>query len=620
MARKSSKASATAVTAALPAWTPSVTLAARVGSSAIIAWAASTLAASPGARDARSSRPWATARIASMAAWFSASGSPDGVASVGTTGGGAIWATGPVATPGLTPMPLSVSAMGYPSLSRSLETRAASSSRAWAAPSPSAARTTSSPPRASRASTDRMLRASTGSPPALAIVTFTGCLAAAWTNMAAGRACRPTLEPTTTRRSGMTTSDLRHAGTIPALPCADSISVGPSRRAERFDHTRRLSRGGTVNRGIGLVHFGGHVPSQMLAEIAEQPEALRRTFAALLPQIGELEALAAGTRQVLFIARGSSDNAAVYGQYLCSARAGRLATLAAPSLATAYHATLDLRGVLAVAISQSGATEEIVTTLAWARACGARTVAITNVPGSPLADAADLTLLTQAGPEQAVPATKTYTTQLAAVAVLTTALSRASGGGPGPSGSAGGRAGLESEVEALERVPEAVAGMLELAPAVERLAERLVEVETLVVSGRGFAYSTAPEVALKLKETCYLTAVGLSYADLVHGPIAIVDAGTPALLVAAADGPMLPDMTALARRIAETGADVYGIGGDPAFAAACRAALAGPSLPEHLAPFALIVPGQLLAEALARATGIDPDAPRGLRKVTQTDS
>ncbi|HWC41593.1 MAG TPA: SIS domain-containing protein [Actinomycetota bacterium] len=385
----------------------------------------------------------------------------------------------------------------------------------------------------------------------------------------------------------------------------------------------------------------------MLAEIAEQPEALRRTFAALLPRIGEIGALAAETRQVLFIARGSSDNAAVYGQYLCSARAGRLTALAAPSLATAYHATLDLRGVLAVAISQSGATEEIVTTLTWARACGARTVAITNVPGSPLAAAADLTLLTQAGPEQAVPATKTYTTQLAAVAVLATALGRERKGGPGgdreaggrpvggvggrPVGGVGGRpvggggparggADRDSEVEALGRVPEAVEGMLEHATAVEGLAKRLVGVEALVVSGRGFAYSTALEVALKLKETCYLTAVGLSYADLVHGPIAIVDAGTPALLVAAANGPMLADMTALARRIAGTGADVYGIGGDPAFAGACRATLPGPSLPEHLAPFALVVPGQLLAEALARAKGIDPDAPRGLRKVTQTGS
>src|SRR5919107_5795844 len=394
MARKSSKASATAVTAALPAWTPSVTLAAGVGSSAIMAWAATTLAASPGARDARSSRPWATARMASMAAWFSASGSPVGVASVGTTGGGAIWATGPAATPGLTPMPLSVSAMGYPSLSRSLETRAASSSRAWSAPSPSALRTTSSPPRASRASTDRMLRASTGSPPALAIVTFTGCLAAAWTNMAAGRACRPTLEPTTTRRSGMKNLRPPARRDDPGPPMRKQYqrpAVSPSRLVR--PHFPRFAV--VPWSRIGLVHFGGHVTSQMLSEIAEQPEALRRTFAALLPRIGDIETLAAETRQVLFIARGSSDNAAV-----------------------------DLRGVLAVAISQSGATEEIVTTLTWARACGARTVAITNVPGSPLAGAADLTLLTQAGPERAVPATKTYTAQLAAVAVLATALGR----------------------------------------------------------------------------------------------------------------------------------------------------------------------------------------------------
>ncbi|MDF2743040.1 MAG: hypothetical protein K0S88_4416 [Actinomycetia bacterium] len=350
------------------------------------------------------------------------------------------------------------------------------------------------------------------------------------------------------------------------------------------------------------------MPSRMRVEIADQPEALRRTFEALLPQVGELQALARDSRQVLFIARGSSDNAAVYGQYLCSARAGRLASLAAPSLATVYAARLDLHGVLAVAVSQSGATEEIVTTLDWSRACGARTVAITNQPGSALTEVADVSLVTQAGDEQAVPATKTYTTQLAAMAVLAAAVS----GSPGGSGGGG------IDVGALGRVPDAVAGMLEVAPAAEELAERLVGVDTLVVSGRGFAYSTALELALKLKEACYLTAVGLSYADLVHGPIAIVDADTPALLVAAGDGPMVPEMTGLARRIAATGAPVYGIGGDPGFAAACRAALPGPALPEHLAPLALVVPGQLLAEALARAKGIDPDAPRGLRKVTQT--
>ncbi|HEV8423673.1 MAG TPA: SIS domain-containing protein [Actinomycetes bacterium] len=404
----------------------------------------------------------------------------------------------------------------------------------------------------------------------------------------------------------------------------------------------------------------------MRQEIAEQPEALRRTFQALLPQVVELQAVARGTRQVLFIARGSSDNAAVYGQYLCSARGGHVASLASPSLATVYRADLDLRGVLAVAVSQSGATEEIVTTLDWARHGGARTVAVTNVAGSPLTEVADVALVTQAGSELAVPATKTYTTQLAAMAVLALALetNRPQAGRPGdnrPSGQAlgGSRVGAEGRgggwvggqgrgegrggtgggqgrggvtgggqrrggdwvgAEGLGRVPDAVEAMLEVAPAAEALAGRLTYAQTLVVSGRGYAYSTALELSLKLKEACYVTAVGLSYADLVHGPIAIVDARTPALLVVAADGPMLPEMTGLAQRLGDTGAHVYGIGGDPDFAAACRAVLPGPSLPEHLAPFGLIVPGQLLAEALARAKGIDPDAPRGLRKVTQTDT
>ncbi len=195
--------------------------------------------------------------------------------------------------------------------------------------------------------------------------------------------------------------------------------------------------------------------------------------------------------------------------------------------------------------------------------------------GSPLAEVADLALLTQAGEELAVPATKTYTTQLAAMAVLALSLPGPGRGAAG-AGSGRGAAGPGVDAEAVAGGAGAVAAMLEVAPAAEALAGRLVEVGTLVVSGRGFAYSTALEVALKLKETCYLTAVGLSYADLVHGPIAVVDDDTPALLVAAADGPILPEMTGLARRIAGTGADVYGIGGDHEFAAACRSALPGP--------------------------------------------
>src|SRR3954470_21523499 len=158
--------------------------------------------------------------------------------------------------------------------------------------------------------------------------------------------------------------------------------------------------------------------TKMRSEIAEQPEALRATLDSLLPRVDEVRALGERTRQLLFIARGTSDNAAVYGRYLVEAHAGRLAALAAPSVATTYKRKVDLSGVLAVAISQSGKTEEIVETLDWAKDCGARTVAVTNGAGSPLAEAAQLALVTRAGDELAVPATKTYTTQLAALAVL----------------------------------------------------------------------------------------------------------------------------------------------------------------------------------------------------------
>jgi glutamine---fructose-6-phosphate transaminase (isomerizing) len=344
--------------------------------------------------------------------------------------------------------------------------------------------------------------------------------------------------------------------------------------------------------------------TRMRAEILEQPSAVAATLDDLLPLAADIERLGAGLRQVLFIARGSSDNAAVYGQYLCSVRSGRLGVLASPSVATAYRAPVDLSGVLAVAVSQSGRTEEIVVTQEWARACGAATVAVTNGADSPLAAQADLALVTRAGEELAVPATKTFTTQLAALAVLGLALG-------------GDRSGLD----ALRGVPDAIERALAAAEAAETLAERLTYVQQLVVSARGYAYAIARELALKLEEACYVTALGLSYADLEHGPIAVVDVDTPALLIAAAaDEAMLPGMTGLARRCAEDGGHVYGIGSDAEFAAACLAALPEVALPAWLSPLTLVVPGQLLVEALARAKGIDPDAPRGLRKVTQTSA
>ncbi|NVI90811.1 SIS domain-containing protein, partial [Actinomadura sp. BRA 177] len=272
----------------------------------------------------------------------------------------------------------------------------------------------------------------------------------------------------------------------------------------------------------------------MRAEIGEQPDALRRTIDALLPRTADVAALARETRQVLFIARGSSDNAAVYGRYLVEAHAGRLATLAAPSIATTYKRRLDLDGVLAVAISQSGKTEEIVETLDWAKDCGARTVAVTNGAGSPLAEAAEVALVTDAGDEIAVPATKTYTTQLAALSVVGLGL------------------GADVAADDLRRVPDEVARVIALAeesPALPEIVEELAKVPGTVVSGRGIAFGTALELALKIKEACYLHAMGLSYADLLHGPIAVVDAQTPALLVAADSGPTLAGTVALARRV-----------------------------------------------------------------------
>jgi glutamine---fructose-6-phosphate transaminase (isomerizing) len=344
------------------------------------------------------------------------------------------------------------------------------------------------------------------------------------------------------------------------------------------------------------------LPTAMRTEIGQQPAALRATLDALLPRAAEAGELAGGCRQVLFIARGTSDNAAVYGSYLLQAHAGMLATLGSPSIATEYHSRLNLSGVLAVALSQSGQTEEIVETLAWARDGGARTLAITNGAGSALAEVADMALVTLAGPEHAVPATKTFTTQLAALAVLAIGL----GAGLDP----GQLCGVPDEIEAM-----LAAGLDDV---LDPIVAELSGAAGVVVSGRGMAYAAALELALKLKEACYLHAMGLSWADLLHGPIAVVDPATPAILLAADSGPALPGTIELARRVVAAGARAYAIGGGPGLAAASSRAVPGLPLPEWLAPFGLIVPGQLLTEALSRRLGIDPDSPRGLSKITQT--
>ena len=342
----------------------------------------------------------------------------------------------------------------------------------------------------------------------------------------------------------------------------------------------------------------------MAREIAEQPAALARTIKALRPLRTAVRELAASRRTVLFVARGSSDNAAIYGRYLLEVHAGHHAGLAAPSVGTHYGARLDLSDAVVVSVSQSGETQEIVEAQDWAARCGARTIAVTNDADSVLATSADLPMVTDAGRELAVPATKSYTAQLVAMAVLAGALA------PQPDA-------LDAD---LDRAPGEVERLIAERDGVDEAVDALATTPEILVSGRGIAFGTALETALKLEETCLRPVRGLSYADLRHGPIAVVDSEHVALLVAAQDGPMVSGMTELADDLRSRGVGAtIGIGGDADFAAACDVAARGPRLPELVAPLALVVPAQLIVEALARRLGLDPDAPRGLSKVTQTD-
>lgn len=346
----------------------------------------------------------------------------------------------------------------------------------------------------------------------------------------------------------------------------------------------------------------GHA-TQMASEIAEQPDALERTLSSLLPRRKEIAALARGRRRVLFIARGSSDNAAIYARYLAEIHAGLPASLAAASVATLYHADLDLSDTLTICVSQSGSTEEIVEAQLWARQAGAATIAVTNVAGSPLAGGADIALVTRAGRELAVPATKSYTTQVAALAVAVDALAPRAGT-------------LDQDFAAVAAQAER---MLVQAQDTEAIVAALAGTQEVLASGRGLAFGTTLEVALKLEETCLRPVRGLSYADLKHGPIAIVDHDLVTLLVAGPEGPTLPGLTELAGTLRQLGSPVLGFGGDPGFRAACDLSVPGPHLSEKLAPIVLIIPPQVITERLARTLGLDPDAPRGLKKVTQTD-
>lgn len=350
--------------------------------------------------------------------------------------------------------------------------------------------------------------------------------------------------------------------------------------------------------------------TQMARETAEQPESLQRTIDALLAAPDTLGALFAGRRRVLFAARGTSDNAAVYGRYLLETQAGVLGGLASPSIATHYRADLDLRDAVLVSVSQSGRTEEIVATQRWGREHGAATVAITNGAESPLAEEADVALVTQAGEELAVPATKSYTAQLVGMVLLSIAALR-------QNGDTAAAAGLEDQ---LRRVPAQAAHILQSRAGVAAAVDTLSSHPTTVVTGRGLLMGTALETALKIEETCLRPVRGYSYADLRHGPIAAVGEGVAAVVHAAADGPLSAPMVQLAQDLAGRGATVIGIGGSEEFQRAVGVHVPGAALPETLAPLVDIIPTQLVVEQLSRTLGLSPDAPQGLAKVTRTDA
>ena len=335
---------------------------------------------------------------------------------------------------------------------------------------------------------------------------------------------------------------------------------------------------------------------RMAAEMAEQPARLAGLVERWDGAVAQARALAwPRLYGSAIVARGSSDHAGAYGRYLLELVSGRPVSMAAPSLHTLYRAKVDYSGFLAIAVSQSGRTPEILTTLQRMQAAGAAGLAITNDGSSPLARAAQATLRLDAGPEQAVPATKTVTATMAAFAIVAAALGTA----PFTRGQA---AELPGWVDAVLADPE---------PA-EVLAAQLAEATRLMCVGRGLMYSAALEAALKLKETTRIPAEGFSGADLRHGPIAVIEPGFPVLALHA-EGPARADMRDLVDDLRRRGADVAVVAHEEGAALPLP-----PGMPEALAPIVAVVRAQQLTLALARRRGLDPDAPEGLSKVTIT--
>ncbi len=340
--------------------------------------------------------------------------------------------------------------------------------------------------------------------------------------------------------------------------------------------------------------------SILASEIREQPRVVAHLLAAERDRARRVTDALRQRRitHVLIAARGTSDNAARYGQYVFGARNGLPVGLTTPSLFGVYSRPPRLEDALVIGISQSGQSPDIVGVLAEARRQGVPTLALTNDPASPLAQSAEHNLYLQAGPERSVAATKTYTAQLTALALLS-----ATWAGTGE--------------DDLTTLPDALAQVMsEAAAPAEVSAQRLAATHSTrcVVLGRGYNFATAFEVALKMKELAYVAAEPYSSADFQHGPIAMIEPGFPAVVIAAG-ATVREEMNALAGQLQALGATVAMITDAPASAGdiPVRATVA-----EHLSPIPTVVAGQWLAYHLTRARGGDPDRPRTIRKVTRT--
>ena len=340
----------------------------------------------------------------------------------------------------------------------------------------------------------------------------------------------------------------------------------------------------------------------MLQEISVQPEALARTIREERAKIARLgETLKQRDLDlIVMVARGSSDNAALFGRYLLEITTGIPVSLSAPSVHTIYNARLNLKRALVVGVSQSGAGEDINRVLEHARASGAFTVGITNEPSSAMVNLVDETLLMHGGRERSVAATKTYTGQMMLFYLLAAALAKN---------------GKSIDYEAIPGLAERA---LEQKPAIVELVQRYVFMENCVVVGRGMAYANAYEFALKLMETCYVVAERFSSADFLHGPVAMIERHFPVFLFAP-PGVMLAGTKNLIERLCELRAETVVITGDLDAAVQCTRSIIMPrEIDEFLAPIPYIIPAQMFAALLAEAKGLDPDKPRSLSKVTRT--